>query len=210
MSPRQQLERFFGNLFRPPATPGFFRLCYAERVAGRTKKLVKTLHLDLTTTTLDELVEGILEDGDLPHDTYFTLATARHDPEDIWARGDIASCLAVRMLWFDIDLNHPAHKPKDLPYPELEHVVQIMSQFPDASMAVHSGYGLHLYWDLDRPYMVDPMLCRRIQEFQRPMVAAFKAAGFWCDDTSDVTLIAATTSSATSLSPSGAPHSAHS
>ena len=31
-----------------------------------------------------------------------------------------------------------------------------------------------------------------------------------CDDTSDVTLIAATTSSAISLSPSGAPHSAHS
>jgi P4 family phage/plasmid primase-like protien len=81
----------------------------------------------------------------LETDCYFHVAT--HDPKKVGARGKIASADKLTCLWADIDVADKEGAAKNYPPADLAlSTLRDMSVPP--SIIVHSGNGLHAYWQL--------------------------------------------------------------
>lgn len=106
-------------------------------------------------------------------------------------RGYKADVVAVPGLWLDLDLAGPAHASKALPETE-DDAAAILAAIPfEPTAAVHSGWGLHLWWVFAEPLVLEDQKIRADFDrtcgtFQKLAIDAAAARGWHVDDTSDL------------------------
>lgn len=82
------------------------------------------------------------------------------------ARGGTAEACSVVALWCDIDVAGPGHAAANLP-PDLDAARKVVADLPAPSMVVATGGGLHCWWILDRPVLVDDSNRTDVERFTR-------------------------------------------
>jgi hypothetical protein len=83
-------------------------------------------------------------------DVYYGLGLVGGSPKGRGAFDDIA---AIGALWADIDLASPVHTTSALPE-TIDDVDKILASLPlKPSTIVKSGYGVHVYWLLNEPFI---------------------------------------------------------
>ena len=86
------------------------------------------------------------------NDVYFGLGLIGGNPQ---GRGRKENVCAIGALWADIDLMSSAHKDEALPE-TLGDIESLLKQVElEPSAIVNSGHGVHAYWFLKRPYMIN-------------------------------------------------------
>ncbi len=86
------------------------------------------------------------------HDVYYGLGLIKGQPRGRGRKQDVA---AIGALWADIDLMSEAHNEDNLPetLAEVEELLDSVDLAPSA--IVHSGYGVHAYWFLAKPLVIE-------------------------------------------------------
>lgn len=109
-----------------------------------------------------------------------------------YKRGGKKDCTVVTAIPLDVDIKddvaHNAKVEKGVRYPvSLEEVEQILEPFPEVSIGIHSGYGLHAYWLFDDPIVGDlGNFERQLEEFQRRIIEHAREIGLHVDKTDTV------------------------
>lgn len=122
---------------------------------------------------------------------YYNVGISRTNPgENI--RGNKASLSAVAMLWADVDLPKAGSDKK---YPTLDAIDDALADMPlRYSLKVNTGGGLHIYWLLNEPFLLDSTeACQDFEnKFSKPWqnllkVKLAKYGDFEIDSTFDCT-----------------------
>jgi len=105
-------------------------------------------------------------------------------------RGSQTEAVAMPGFWLDLDLHDPnAHKSAKLPT-TLEDAAQILAPFPEPTMVVHSGYGLHVWWCFDQPLELTPddipHAEAALKSFQGHIIKHAASLGWHVDATGDL------------------------
>ena len=122
-------------------------------------------------------------------DVYFGIGLVRADLTS--GRGKADDVVAIPGLWLDIDTGTEGHKGAKYP-PDINTAWRIAKEFPvKPSLAVHSGYGLHVYWCFNELLVTDTPDKRAraaalSSDFQKQMRDMFASHGYKLDNTSDL------------------------
>lgn len=121
-------------------------------------------------------------------DVYFGVCPHAVKPHKGRGKKETVSC--VPALWLDFDLRHDgAHKAEAAMLPatadEVLDLLDTIPELPAASIIVHSGYGLHIYWVLTTPVASD-VGARMVKQLQRVVQHAATAKGYHLDSTHDI------------------------
>ncbi len=110
----------------------------------------------------DEISARVQETG--WRDSYFGTGVRREDlgPKKSGTEADVC---AWSSIWVDADVLSVVHANQQLP-PDFSIVAKALEDVLDPSGVVDSGYGLHAYYALDKPFDGEP------REFKRVLVAA--------------------------------------
>jgi len=138
-------------------------------------------------TGLTEAEEYAVQQNDAGYEIYFGVGLRNQDLG--YQLGTETKVMAWPGLWLDIDIQHEsAHKGNNLP-PNLDAVEEALLLFQkkggvEPSLIVHSGFGLHVYYLLDKPFVVGVPADRdnfkkTLQRFQRQFGAALDELGRW-------------------------------
>jgi hypothetical protein len=87
----------------------------------------------------------------LSPDTWAQVLADKDSPK---ARGGADHVSAVTTLWVDLDAGKDGHASKALP-PTTDDALTIIATLPPPSWVVHTGGGVHAYWRLSRPLIID-------------------------------------------------------
>jgi len=122
------------------------------------------------------------------HDTYFGVGL-RGENFGEHRRGGNDDVVAIPALWADIDILGPAHKETALPLAEDEALAFLDNLPLKPSIVVNSGHGLHAYWILDKPLVIETQAQRKniteaLRGWQRYINAAARARGWNLDNVS--------------------------
>ena len=106
------------------------------------------------------------------------------------SRGTTGDVVAVPCAWLDIDLLGDGHAETRLPA-TLEDVAAILAHLPPPTASVHSGGGLHLYWQLDEVWELydareREQAFRLVDDLQQVAIATAAHHGWHVDRTSDL------------------------
>lgn len=110
-------------------------------------------------------------------------------------QGGVKNISAVPAVALDVDFfnpDHPdAHKAQNLPRDLEEFAAACMDGVPDPSALVMTGNGAHLYWFFSEPVILASaterkQLYRAFKDFQKPLIASAKKAGWQLDSTSQI------------------------
>jgi hypothetical protein len=102
-------------------------------------------------SAIDQAVDVILAHRESAN-IYFGMAARR---EGTRKRGGKADCSSVRTLWLDIDVGTVGHRDSNLP-PSVEAVAPLLSKMEiNPSCIVQSGGGLHVYYRLDKSFLLE-------------------------------------------------------
>lgn len=161
-----------------PTTPADTKLSLWERQSKQS------FHRDPheNGATLDRFVASLVAER---KDVYVGVSLRRTDLGSL-QRGKITDTRALPGLWIDIDIDDgtKAHKSNKLPK-SIEQAVSILDPFPEPTVLVDSGHGLHVYWLL--PFPLDITLSSQhelstiSETFQRRVIAHGKSLGFDVD-----------------------------
>lgn len=104
-------------------------------------------------------------------------------------RGGKDDLLELSAFFLDIDLDGPeaalAHRAKKLP--TLDQALAMLEAVgPVPNIIIDSGYGLHVYWLLDKPYPCDNSLQRLHTDFQKRYWDYAQSQGFHLDHTANL------------------------
>lgn len=178
----------------PPQTPSeFFSSLFGASFPG---KLAIWTKQDLTTKffSADELVKAeryCMRKAETS-DVYFGVGLVRADLTS--GRGKADDVTAIPGLWLDIDVGTEGHKGAKYP-PDINTAWKIVKEFPvKPSLAVHSGYGLHVYWLFSELLVTDTPEKRAkaatlSSNFQLKMRDSFAVHGYKVDNTSDLSRV---------------------
>ena len=152
----------FGNLKLGAAD--FFSMLYGGIEEGyitvwhkRTKR-TKWFHIK----DKDEAVKYALSkatDEKFSDEIYYGVCLRKERREET-VRGELADISVMPCLWWDIDVaeDDNVHAQKDLPNSIEEAIDFVKSISPPPSVIVHSGHGLHVYWLLAKPLVIDDVI----------------------------------------------------
>jgi hypothetical protein len=135
----------------------------------------------------DALLAYMVENGQ-KYDTFVGIGTRRnYIPRK---RGHVEDITAIPGVWMDIDIHGEAHKNAKLPHTDQE-VLDLLSDFLEPSVIVHTGHGLYVYWlfeklwafqsDEERDYA-----SRVLNGFQVAIKEQARQRGWVLDTTSDL------------------------
>ncbi|MDR3562100.1 MAG: DUF927 domain-containing protein [Negativicutes bacterium] len=140
----------------------------------------------------DALLEDVQNRIRLKRDVYFGVCLLSHQVES--GRGKEEDIGAITALFADIDLASGNHNT-GRNYPEtVEKAMELLTPFPKPSVLVHSGGGLHAYWLLDKPVIInndeDRVLAKKlVSGFQNALIKEFAERGYEMDNTGDLARI---------------------
>lgn len=168
----------------------FFQLLYGDSPSG---------HLNLWTTPtkassffpvakLDEAARAAAEIDSRKHNVYFGTALRELVPDS--GRGGQTDVFCLPGFWLDVDIRGAHHADPDLPA-SIDEAARVIDGFAfDPTLAVDSGYGLHLWWLFDKPYIWERPKFERprrlSKRFQETLRGLFHERHYACDDTSDL------------------------
>jgi hypothetical protein len=106
------------------------------------------------------------------------------------SRGTAADVVAVPCLWLDVDLQGDGHAETRLPA-TLADVQAILTHLPPPTASVHSGGGLHLYWQFDEIWELydareREQAHRLLDDLQSVAITTAAHHGWHVDRTSDL------------------------
>lgn len=132
-------------------------------------------------------------------------AEARGDHQDVYvctcpfvsapentSRGAEADAGALVATWLDIDIVGPAHKGNKRPAPALEAALDLLKRGPTPpTVVVNSGYGLHVWWALETPWLLktpaDRVEAKKVSEAWVSIYNRLaNERGFDCDSVGDL------------------------
>lgn len=174
----------------------FFRTLWPNTVEAPSSFLTlwqlqgpRSYHFSLRDfeTGLAEAEAHAIRQNDAGYEMYFGVGL--RDQDLGFKLGLETQVIAWPGLWLDIDIQHEsAHAGSNLP-PSLDAVEEALLLFQkkggvEPSLIVHSGFGLHVYYLLDKPFVVDHPADRdsfkkALQRFQRQFGAALDELGKW-------------------------------
>jgi hypothetical protein len=118
---------------------------------------------------VNELVESLVNDN---RDVYFGVGLRRanlHTKQ----RGGVKDTVALPGFFLDIDIAAPAakgdqraHAANNLPK-TLEEALALLEGYPEPTAIVDSGYGLHIYWLFERPYLLNAETTAQVNNLSR-------------------------------------------
>lgn len=109
-------------------------------------------------------------------------------------RARIDQINAIPAFWLDIDFKDPVHVKKNLPS-EIEAKIFIRDEVhPSPTFIIHTGHGYHLWWALDKPYLITNNdhrvdIQNRVSEFTGEIKIKMQAHGWTLDSTFDLSRV---------------------
>ena len=113
-------------------------------------------------------------------DIYYGMASRRDTTS-----GTKQNCRLLNCLFLDIDCGNDGHKKASL-FPDIETALNFIENltFPQPSIIVNSGHGLHLYWRLKNEINLDSKSVTELEGLMKEMAVIFGA-----DSTQDVSRV---------------------
>lgn len=90
---------------------------------------------------------------DHPVNVYYSVGLMQKPPKK--GRGTAEDVTGLIGLWLDIDLQSDAKKSDKLPKNEQEALAWLEKWFPEPTVVVHTGHGLHPLWLFREPWIFD-------------------------------------------------------
>lgn len=150
-----QATAYFSRLYaRLPSTNGLASLC-----AKRGDQVV-VRHVAASDPAA--IIHTAIELDGHGFDTYVGVAVRDPSLAGSTRRGTKGECTALTALFADVDLLAPGHAAQNLPADPVDAIRTVAAAVGAApSMVVHSGGGLHPYWLLEDPLLLDTAAARR-------------------------------------------------
>ncbi|MDE5414567.1 hypothetical protein [Alkalihalobacterium chitinilyticum] len=137
---------------------------------------------------IDSAVSKAMELRDCSN-VYFGLGL-RNAKLGLYKRGTKDDIVSLPCLWIEIDVKGGDHAANNLP--TMLEVEEILRTFPlQPSIVIHSGGGLHCYWLLNQPSIINKksemeLAGLIISRFQSVFIRLARTKGFHIDNTSDL------------------------
>lgn len=122
-------------------------------------------------------------------DVYFGVGLRSHRLSD-GKHGGSNDVVCLPAVHVDLDIRHSIHQATNLPASEDE-ALSLLKELPPSSMLVRSGHGLHSYWLLEKPWLLNSSEDRinaesLARDFQRFVKERANSVGLHVDSTFDL------------------------
>jgi hypothetical protein len=159
----------------------FFQALYRDATTGKLSIWDKASKGSVHVAPSEPDVDDLCGQTDL----YFGVAL-RRDGLSEHQRGTVAECIALPGFFLDIDIQDGtgAHAAKNLP--TRAQADELIALYPEPTMIVDSGHGLHAYWCFDAMAAVSSDLGAKSEAFQRKAIDYAKSKRWHVDQTGNL------------------------
>ena len=167
----------------------FLSSLFGDAISARSRLVVWSLPSKAAAfcDTLDKASAKIEADVALGSDVYYGVGLVRNGLNG--GRGKASDVNAITSLWADIDIANGKHKRPDLP-PNVDEAKRILAAIGvPASIIVHSGGGLHVYWKLKEPLTQEDGIGKIAKQWSDTVIARARGLGYACDAVGDLSRV---------------------